>query len=500
MEGQKVWVGGRGALLPEEVGNPLLSFYVICILSCSICLKRAKAVKESKNSLVWLQALEQARAASIPANFVFFFLSMTNLFFQPGLPLPQAQPVVGEQPQVGPQGFPLGQLPQSHLGHQAPQVLNNLHAPQRAQVGQQMPPLGQPPLAIGGAVPLPWNQAPPEVGQQPLIMGGAALPGWQPPMLGGLSQARPRTFAALYGDPLKDPFQGHYEQVMNRFDPEVNSTISHIILMEQAVGNGASLQASLCCAQRQQQIVIYCLHLPSKYIAALDGSTTPWDGNKFMSLGEVHHNITTTVQIPDKAFRAITNVRVKTVEYILTHLDEIGDMGMPVVPVDDPDSVVVTTRQLMFLPAKYVPLLLRTTGYSPCEVWETLYPAIVDANDLAHCAAILKWLQVTSTQNGNGQPANLLALEAPLADEKLIAHRTQVLQQVLPALFQPADSLEQAITTMAAAVTHNTTDNRLAREQKAATALAPKLPSEKFSVTLPILQDYLNIEDERNLP
>jgi hypothetical protein len=91
MEGQKVWVGGRGALLPEEVGNTLLSFYVICILSCSICLKRANAVKESKNSLVWLQALEQARAASIPANF--------GVFFLPAHPFPgRADPITSNWP------------------------------------------------------------------------------------------------------------------------------------------------------------------------------------------------------------------------------------------------------------------------------------------------------------------------------------------------------------------------------------------------------------------
>ena len=55
----------------------------------------------------------------------------------------------------------------------------------------------------------------------------------------------------------------------------------------------------------------------------------------------------------------------------------------------------------MFLPARYVPLLLCATGIRPHEVCETLYPA------LAHCNTVLKWLQVASTQSGNGQPANL---------------------------------------------------------------------------------------------
>jgi len=61
----------------------------------------------------------------------------------------------------------------------------------------------------------------------------------------------------------------------------------------------------------------------------------------------------------------------------------------------------------MFLPARYVPLLLCATGIRPHEAYETLYPALVDTNDLAHCNTVLKWLQVASTQSGNGQPANL---------------------------------------------------------------------------------------------
>jgi hypothetical protein len=43
---------------------------------------------------------------------------------------------------------------------------------------------------------------------------------------------------------------------------------------------------------------------------------------------------------------------------------------------------------------------------------------------------------------------------------------------------------------MAAAVTQNTNDTRLAREEKAAHRNEPKLPSDRFTVTLNILQEY----------
>jgi hypothetical protein len=107
---------------------------------------------------------------------------------------------------------------------------------------------------------------------------------------------------------------------------------------------------------------------------------------------------------------------------------------------------------------------------------------------------------------GNANNLNLgpspavIALQAPLADQALINHRQRIQKQVLPGLYQPAESLELAITQMAAAVTMNTNDSRLAREEKAARNLAPKLPSEKFTVTLPILMDYLETANEENLP
>jgi hypothetical protein len=99
-----------------------------------------------------------------------------------------------------------------------------------------------------------------------------------------------------------------------------------------------------------------------------------------------------------------------------------------------------------------------------------------------------------------GPTAATIDLVVPLADGNLINHRTRLLKQVLPGLYTPPESLERAITQMAVAVTQSTNDTRLAREEKAARAAEPKLPSEKFSVTITILQEFLQIADERELP
>jgi len=93
-----------------------------------------------------------------------------------------------------------------------------------------------------------------------------------------------------------------------------------------------------------------------------------------------------------------------------------------------------------------------------------------------------------------------ITLTVPLADHHLMNHRMTMLKQALPYLNQPTETLELAITQMAAAVTHNTNEQRLARDERDAKEKAPKLPSDKFNRTIVILLEFLQITDEANLP
>jgi hypothetical protein len=193
---------------------------------------------------------------------------------------------------------------------------------------------------------------------------------------------------------------------------------------------------------------------------------------------------------------------------MITHLDdEFGAKGLPSPQANDPEGTLVNTRQFMYLPARCTSLMLDPAGYTLRQAWEILYPAVVDANDLNNCQTLLNWLRAATTGTTiPGNPNNLgpstvvTDLISPLADASLLLHRSKLLHQALPALFQPSASLEHAITQMAVAVTQQTNDSRVAREQKLAEAEAQKLPSDKFTITLNILQEYLEIADERNLP
>ncbi len=182
-------------------------------------------------------------------------------------------------------------------------------------------------------------------------------------------------------------------------------------------------------------------------------------------------------------------------------------MRLPPPAVNDIEGTTINTRQIMCLPARYIPLMLSSVGYTIKEVWETLYPAIVEADDLQDCQPLMNWVRAATTRVVQAnQPGILgylavsLELTAPIADEDLTKHRLTLLHQALPAVFKPKTSYEAAIAQMAVSVTEHTNDNRMAREQKAADAATPKNPSDKFGIMLPLLLEYLEVADERNLP
>ncbi len=195
---------------------------------------------------------------------------------------------------------------------------------------------------------------------------------------------------------------------MAKFDPEINPATSHVMLMELAVGAGSTPQAYLCCAVKQNQTRVFCLHTPSCYAGSLDGQVTPWDGNCFAFLGEVTQGSVSTVDLPLNVFRTVGYVQAKTSDYIVTHLNEMGDYGLRPPIANDQDADTVTTRTIMYLPKRYVHLFLNPAGYTLKQTWELLYPLIMDNNDLVPCGALLKWLGVVSMGIVNPNDVNQL--------------------------------------------------------------------------------------------
>jgi hypothetical protein len=93
---------------------------------------------------------------------------------------------------------------------------------------------------------------------------------------------KPRTFLELYQDGQRDPCQGRYAQIMARFNLEVQEPVAVNTLWDQALGTPPHVpQAYFCCVLSRRGIRIHCLHMPSRFVGALDGRVTPWDGIAF---------------------------------------------------------------------------------------------------------------------------------------------------------------------------------------------------------------------------
>jgi len=127
---------------------------------------------------------------------------------------------------------------------------------------------------------------------QPGLEQGAAIP---------IMQGH-QNFPSYYGDGTLDPYQGNYTRILERLDPETNNGLSHVMLLEQAVGTGPCPQAYLCCMNQQQRTRIYCIHLPSRFTSLLDGQVTQLDSCTFAFLGELIQGTVQNVILPSEVF------------------------------------------------------------------------------------------------------------------------------------------------------------------------------------------------------
>jgi hypothetical protein len=268
-----------------------------------------------------------------------------------------------------------------------------------------------------------------------------ALPAARAQILGHVN--RHTNFEQLYNDEAIDPYCRDYARIMARFDAALPNATPSQTLFQQVMGRRMP-QAYLCCATRRDgEMRIYCVHCPNKFLGALDGTTTPCDDHGFGFFGEVVHGHNSVLFFPDNAFETVTTW-AKTSDYILQHLNDLqNDPAFPpdLPDPDDPNISEVTTRHFMFLPHVYVPLVLSARGHTVKQLWEILYPAILQCNELIPCAPLIQWMRATAsgTSLANplqiGPPPTAIPLQIPPADETLLLHCT------------PTASVQQQLST-----------------------------------------------------
>jgi hypothetical protein len=320
-----------------------------------------------------------------------------------------------------------------------------------------------------------------------------------------LVPVRHRTFASFYADETKDPFRLRVPSVLRRFDAAGDEAQDADSLLQGVLGNSAAPNAFLCCASLAGTPKVYVLHMPSKFVPALDGRTTAWDNRLFAFLGEMIRDNPMTVAFPASGFELIANnVWAWDEETFTIEFEALADAQLfPKLNVNAAHATPLRTRRLMYLPAKYVSLLLDNKGYTPKQPFRILSEAFVLDNVLHDMAPLMNWLCVTlhaTNNNNSGPPATSITLTAPFLDEDLIAHREPFLLQALPGRYDTAPGLETAITTMASAIATQTLEARTARIAREVEREQPTTPSTKFGLLFDSLKSALNIVEENELP
>jgi hypothetical protein len=109
---------------------------------------------------------------------------------------------------------------------------------------------------------------------------------------------------------------------MARFDASALNALEGPVLFNQVTSIGSTqLQAYLCCGTGvgHNPPRIYCVHSPAKFVPALDGAPSAWDGWTFAFLGELVQGQVTNILLPNTAFD-ITTVWAQSQMNILANL------------------------------------------------------------------------------------------------------------------------------------------------------------------------------------
>ncbi len=275
-------------------------------------------------------------------------------------------------------------------------------------------------------------------------------------------------------------------------------------LQQMALGNPAAPNAYLCCISLNGSPRIHVVHTPSKYIPALDGRVTQWDNKLFCFLGELMQDTMMIVTLPATAFEACAETRVYDDATLMAEIINLnqGDL-FPKLNANIPGAVVLRTRFLMYLPSRYIPLLLNNKGCTPKQAFKLLWQVFQDENVLAEVEPIVTWLRISlhATQaNNHGPPTTSISITTLFLDEDLLNHHDLLLEAALPGRGGHSSGLEATIAQMATAVVQQTSEARTARVAHEVEKDQPTTPATKFGMLLDSLKVYLDVNEEANLP
>jgi hypothetical protein len=314
------------------------------------------------------------------------------------------------------------------------------------------------------------------------------------------------TFASFFSDASTDPNHAGAFQAVARYNPSVAVPLTAAAL-KQSLINQPNPNTFLCCATINGNAPrVYLVHSLSRFPASLTGHVTPWDDRIIGFLGDVLGDTALNVILPDTLFDETPNTLVYNEDTLIQELPGLDDTALfPRVHANANNANNATnlqSRLITYLPTRYASLVLDNKGYTPKQLWTLLAQRLQDDNVLNQMGPLVTWLRLTlhaTGQNDTGPPVTSIDLVSPFVDQDLISHRSPY-RQVLGGLQQPSPGLETAITQFATAVNSQVAEAQTAHLVRELERDQPTLPSVKFNMLFRSLLNYLNVDQEQDLP
>ncbi len=330
----------------------------------------------------------------------------------------------------------------------------------------------------------------------------------------------PRTFATLYSDETVDDHRDDYTAVMATFDATAAVTPAALYTAVTSVDPSTpNAYIGMFDAPGVPGGLSMVLHGITRFPSRL-GVTSPWDDRSFGFLQDVvaEGGDIPSVEVFTNFFELNPGGPV-TVPATLALVDELWDADpdlcmlpfMAHVPAAAPaanapaaaTTRAVHTRRLMFVPARYLPIVINRR-LTPRELWTDLGCAIADDGNLEPCQNLIDWILCAGVRPAAGAPSALClpTPHVPLVDAALFQHRRRQLYLQLPALQVPASSPDSS-TQMFHLMGQVVEEQRLAREGSEAYRARPKAtktPSSMWADNIQYLMLLCGVDLEEDLP
>ena len=367
---------------------------------------------------------------------------------------------------------------------------------QQVAAGAGVPPGGVPP----GAPPPP---------PQPPAAPGAVAPGaGQPPPDPLPALADPRTYREFYQVVANDPFHGEYADIMREYrssalPPEANPpTPANIMALALA---DTAPQAYVGLDSTTNPPRMFVVHRVTRFPTARGRAATQWDNVVMGLLEDMTVLGPSIVRWENTALHRVQDTIVPVVAEVdpmIAALNE-DEHQMNPLPPGAPNSEVVNTRRMMYVPPAYVPLLLNQR-LTPKQAWGTVVGAIQQDNRAEACSELITWLRVALIRSGPNVPALLgnerPALAAP--DDGLANWWKGLIEDDLPGRRAgaqgPGGGAPPGLETMLERFAERT--EALADRGGGAAAAQAKLPSERWPASIGRLLRMCHATAEEELP